>query len=196
MAPEPTRIRPPRKSLLAAAWALVAALAGCAGPQLARAITVEPGRRLVVQLVQFVDGRVFTLQNESSGAAATVYSDTRSDGLTKVVGDPQLQTLLDTFAEEGLFAGASGSAPASARDALVITKDDRRYVLHAHTPSKEGPASYSRARAYFLAVYNQAVAYHTSDIDPRGLREEQERARYDGQQAVRDLQKKAQGRGQ
>lgn len=187
--------------MLAVAAAALATLAvpslgSCAGPSLARAITVQSGSRTTVRLMQFVDGRVFTLQNASSGTARDVYSERSTDDLTKVVDDAQLQTLLDTFAEEGLYAGASSSAPSDARDALVIAQGDRRLVLHARTPSKEGPLSYSRARAYFLAVYNQATAYHSSDIDPRTLKEEQDRARYDGQRAVRDLEKKAQGKKQ
>lgn len=168
-------------ALTTAAWLTAAGCAG--GPSLDRALTIESGRRTVVHLMQFRDGRVFTVQNASSGSQAEVYSDARTNTMTKVVDDEMLQRLLDVFAEKGLFAVASSAVPAEASDALVVQQGDRRFVFtrHAFPRGKEQP--FREAKAYFLTVYNQATAYHTSKIHRGDLENESERAQSSGSAA-------------
>lgn len=170
-------------STSAAFWlAAFCAAAGCAGvPSLPRAVTVEEGRRTTVRLIQFADGgRAFTLQNDSSGRAVEVYSDTQIDPATKVVSDVQLQRLLDVFADSGLFVGASSSVPAEARSAIIITQNGRRHALHGAFYEAARKQAFSRAQAYFLTVYNGATAYHSADLHRRDLEAERDRARRDG----------------
>lgn len=173
--------------------ALLAAAACASGPSLHRVLTVENGRRTTVRLVQFTEGRVFTLQNGSSGSAAEVYSDARSDTLTKVIDDGLLQNLLDVFAERGLFAAASPRAPAEANDAIIVEQDDRRFVFHRAAPGAAG--SYDEARAYFLEAYNLAEAFHSSTIHRGDLEAEDSRARRSGEAARQKLERLG-GRGQ
>lgn len=168
--------------------ALLAAAACAGGPDLARAVTVEEGRRTTVRLLQFTDGRVFTVQNKSSGSAAEVYSDARADAMTKVVDDELLQRLLDVFAEKGLFAVAGSAVPAEAKDAIVVQQSDRRFVFHrqAFPPGQQQP--FYEAKAYFLSVYNQATAYHTADIRRGDLEDETSRVQSSGDAARRRLE--------
>ncbi len=173
--------------------ALLAAAACASGPSLERALTIEQGRRTTVRLMQFTEGRVFTLQNKSSGSAAEVYSDTRSDTMTKVVDDEMLQKLLDVFAERGLFASASSRAPAEADDAVIVEQGDRRFVFHRRAPG--AAASYGEAMGYFLNVYNQAEAFHSSTIHLGDLRAERSRVQTDADTARRKLER-LKGRGQ
>ncbi|MCR9247621.1 MAG: hypothetical protein NXI31_21560 [bacterium] len=157
-------------------------------------MTVHPGERTTVRMVQFNGGRMFTLQNASSGSAHDVYKNKRSDPLTKVVDDELLQRLLDVLAERGLFQTATPAAPSSARDALIIDHNSpgsgsRRYVIHREGLPLAEAQRYLEAKKYFLDVYNRAEAFHTADINRTDLRNEGDRARYDADRARRKLER-------
>lgn len=172
------------------------AAAGCAsGPSLPRGLQIEPGQRTTVRLMQVTTGQVFTLQNASSGSAGAVYSDERTDQLTKVLTDAQLQALLDVFTDKGMFVPREASVPPDARDALVVLQGDRRWVWSrrlAGTAESELP--FHEAKAYFLSMYNQATAYHgnsgnsrTGDDRP-DLKAENDRVRSEAAAAKRKLE--------
>lgn len=135
--------------------AAVCSAVGCAGTAAdGGAVTVRPGQRTVVHLLQG-DGLALSLQNASAegpGAAA--------DPLRKVVADDRMQALLDVFARSGLLARAADGAAPGARDVLVLEHDGRRRTwsrLRAGVQDSE--LWFHEARAYFLQTYNSAEAF-------------------------------------
>lgn len=181
----PFRALPPHRML----GAILLTLGSCiGGPDLARAVQVQPGQRTSVRLLQGPGAQALTLQNASSGKAEKVYSNPASDPLTKVVTDAQLQTLLDVFAERKLFETALPTPPADARDALVVQQGERSWVFARRLAGlQQQEMAFHEAKSYFLSVWNGATAYHTSDIDRADLRAEQERVKTGSREAVQKL---------
>lgn len=170
--------------------AVVALTLGCQSSLPPAPVRVEPGRRTVVRLLQFRDGQVMTmsLQNLSSGSRREVYSDRGGEPGAKVIDDDELQRLLDVLAQQGIFEHPGG-APADARDVLMVQQDDRRYVLSRRLQGRD-PAElpFFEAQSYFLAVWNQAIAFRSSDANRADLRAEQEKAIQSGQNSVKKLE--------
>jgi hypothetical protein len=163
--------------------------AGCAaGPSLPRGLAIEAGRRTRVEWTQVSTGQTFALQNASSGTQREVYSDHRTDELTKVVDDADLQALLDVLTEKGLFAQAAPEPAAAARDLLVVRQGDRRWIWSRLRGMPGGDAAFQEAKAYFLSVYNAAVAFHTPDARP-DLKAEDDRVRTSGSAARERLER-------
>ncbi|MBX3461857.1 MAG: hypothetical protein KF830_01690 [Planctomycetes bacterium] len=170
---------------------LTAVLApGCAtGPDLPRAVTVVAGKPVRVLLRQGKDGLVFVLQNASSTTAADFY-DGDMPPLAKIAPDDQVQMLLDILADKGMFAAAE-PAPADARDLLVVEQGDRRWswARRRGAPAAEQTA-FLEARGYFLAVYNESLAYHPADAEHRpDLMAERDRMRREAEATRRRLQR-------
>lgn len=156
--------------------------AGCASdPGLPRAVTIEDGRPVRVQLQRLQQRQTFLLQNASSADPAVFYRD--ASPLAKVVPDHQLQALLDVLAAKGLFVAAAAALPPDARDVLVVEGPDRRWAWarrRADAPAEI--AAFQEAVAYFLEVYNSSTAYHPSDRAP-DLGAERDRVRRDAEAA-------------
>ncbi len=151
---------------------LLLLLAGCAGPSaLPRAVTVEAGRRTSIALLDS-SGRVFAMQNLSSGSRKVVYSDQGAAAQQKVIRDSDLQTLLDALAERGMFQNASPTAAPGARSSIVVETPERSW--HWSRPSVDPTRSpeeqpmvrqYDEARAYVLYVYNSEMSFHAGSVD-------------------------------
>lgn len=143
--------------LLAAACGIV----GCSSaPGLPRAVTVTEGERTVVGLYQSGTKLLLSLQNDSGGNAAEVYSAGTAEG-RKVVADAELQALLDVFAANGMFEHSLGAVPPSARDVLTVEQGNRRWIwARRQAGVQQTEQSFHEARAYFLQLYNSSVAYH------------------------------------
>ncbi len=169
--------------LLAALGGGIASLGACAGgPDVAEGPRIEHGRRTTVRYVQFASGQMFTLQNASSGAAREIYSDEKRDRTAKVVGDGELQALIDILTEQGLLQHATGAAAPDAREALVVEFPDRRWIWSPVRRAGHHDAAFHDSRGYFLALYNGAVAFHGNaehDGAPPDLKGQQERIQRD-----------------
>ncbi|MBL8730162.1 MAG: hypothetical protein JNM25_17195 [Planctomycetes bacterium] len=156
--------------------------AGCASdPGLPRAVTIEDGRPVRVQLQRLRERQTFLLQNASSADTAAFYRD--ASPLAKVVPDRQLQALLDVLAAKGMFAAATDAVPPDARDVLVVDATDHRWTWarrRSATPAEI--AAFQEALAYFLEVYNSSTAYHPSDRVP-DLEAERDRVRQQAEAA-------------
>lgn len=180
---------------LASATLLLAAIglaAGCSsGPTLARAVAIEAGEPTRVLLMQLQGGSTFLLQNASSADRPEFYGDPTSQVLGKIVADEQLQALLDVFSEKGMFAASLGAVPPGARDVLVVEQGGRRWTWARRQPGVQAAeAVFHEAKAYFLEVYNSAMAYRGSDPRQRpDLAGEQERAQRDGAAAKGKLER-------
>ncbi|HEX5054431.1 MAG TPA: hypothetical protein VFZ65_21815 [Planctomycetota bacterium] len=172
--------------LLAAACNAV----GCASsPELPRSVTIETGRRTSVTLTQTQGRMVLALQNESSGGAAQVYSDERSNPLAKVVPDAQLQALLDVFTAKGLFNTSMSTVPPDARDVLAVEQGGQRWIWARRQAGIDAEPLFHEAKAYFLDVYNSSTAYHGHADDERpDLKGEMQRAHEDALTAKQKLE--------
>ncbi len=171
--------------LLAAACGIV----GCAsGPDLPRAVTVTEGQRTVVALQQTASKLLLTLQNDSAARPAEVYSGA-ADG-RKVVADAQLQALLDVFTANGMFEQSLGAVPPDARDVLTVVQGERRWIwARRQLGVQQTEQSFHEARAYFLQLYNSAVAYHGRPGDERpNFRDENTRAASEAEAAKQKLE--------
>lgn len=169
-------------------------LAGCAGgPGPSRAITIEAGRPTRVLLQQIQQRQTFLLQNASSTSAADFY---RGDmpSLAKIAPDAQLQALLDILAGKGMFQDGGmlqhgqGNVPADARDVLAVEQGGRTWTwVRRQAGVQADEMAFHEARSYFLDLYNQSQAYHSSD---RGLdlKAEQARVRREAEAAKAKLQ--------
>ncbi|MBK8099732.1 MAG: hypothetical protein IPK26_21715 [Planctomycetes bacterium] len=159
-------------------------LVGCSS--LPRQITVQPGERVRIALQQ-ADGKVFTLQNESSGSAESVYRDAHADLGLKVAKDDKIQLLLDLLAAKGMFERATSHPAPDARDVLSVVTQHAQYHWSRRKPQfsgtranptiDEGELPFHEARAYFFDVYVNTIAYHGRQLDKRALQAEQARAR-------------------
>src|SRR5262245_61258429 len=129
----------PRRTRSAPTWSLLlfAACAASSTPALPRAVTVEPGQRVRVELADRTSQRTFALQNVSSGTRSDVYAGT--DALVKVVDDAALQRLLDVLAGQGMFDRAGPAAEPGAKAAIVVETAQRRFVWSRPQPI---PANY------------------------------------------------------
>lgn len=173
----------------------LATFVGCSS--LPRKITVRPGERVRIALQQ-ADGKVFMLQNESSGSAESVYRDARADLGLKVAEDEAVQALLDVLAEKGMFERAAAQAAADARDVLSVVTPDAQYHWsrrraqfsgsRTNPTLDEGERPFHEARAYFLTLYNQTMSYHQRPLDRRALEAERQRAQNSGDAARSRLQ--------
>jgi hypothetical protein len=152
---------------------LLLLLAGCASSSahLPRVVTIEAGRRVRVTLSD-AQGRMFAMQNLSSGSRNEVYRDPGSTAQPKVVRDPDLQTLLDALADRGMFARATPEAPAEARAVIAVETPDRSWfwARPAVDPLRDasqqpGLREFDEARGYVLAVYNSEMSFHAGTID-------------------------------
>jgi hypothetical protein len=163
---------------------------GCqGGPELARSVTIEPGKPTHVTLVQVQGQMQFVLQNESSGAAASVYSSEKANPLAKVVADEQLQALLDVFTEKGLFATSITTVPPDARDILFVEQPGRRWTwARRRAGIQEAEGDFHEAKAYFLELYNSATAYHRGTTDRPDLLSEQDRVKAEADAAKKKLE--------
>ncbi|MEO6596861.1 MAG: hypothetical protein ABIP94_19120, partial [Planctomycetota bacterium] len=146
---------------IAVLLATASTLVGCASsPTLPRGLSVETGKRTSVKLLQVQSQRVFALQNESSGAADSFYSDEHANPFAKVVPDAQMQALLDVFTAKGLFANSMAQLPPDARDVLSVDQGDKRWIW-ARRQAGEAEVGFLEAKSYFLEVYNNSTAYHS-----------------------------------
>lgn len=171
--------------LLAAACGIV----GCAsGPELPRAVTVTEGQRTVVALEQVGSKLLLTLQNDSAGRPAEVYSGAAADG-RKVVADAQLQALLDVFAANGMFEKSLGAVPPDARDVLTVVQGERRWIwARRQIGMQAAEQSFHEARAYFLQLYNSAIAYHGPGEERPNFKDEKTRAASEAEAAKQKLE--------
>src|SRR5262245_9383064 len=166
---------------------LGAACAAAAAP-LPRALTIEPGRRTRVLLTEVKSGRTLVLQNASSGKPSEDYSDRDGDQFVKVAGDADLQQLLDVLAQQGMFEHPA-AVPGDARDLLVVDTGERRWVWPRRLFGlQEAEMPFHEARAYFLTVYNQALALRSGDLQKADLQAERARVRSDSDAAQKHLQ--------
>lgn len=186
--------------LLAAACGIV----GCSSaPELPRAVTVTEGQRTVVGLFQVGSKLQLSLQNESAdrasandaapqvpepGQTVTLYSKGSADG-RKVVSDAELQALLDVFAANGMFDRSLAAAPPDARDVLTVEHGGRRWLwVRRQLGMQASEQSFHEARAYFLQLYNTAIAYHGAGRDKPNFKEESTRAAIEGEAAKSKLE--------
>lgn len=153
-------------------WSLLGCgIVGCAnGPDLARVVTVDPGQPTLVTMRQGAGKLTLTLRNESAGYADQVYRTSKDPGI-KVVPDAELQTLLDVYAEDGLFQHALGGSPGagstSGLDVLTIDQQGQQWHwVRRQRGAQQGDEAFHKARDYFLAIYNGNVAYHGSTERP------------------------------
>jgi hypothetical protein len=154
-------------------WPLLGCgIVGCAnGPDLARVVTVNPGEPTLIWMRQSAGNLTLTLRNDSAGLANDVYSNSK-DPSTKVVADAELQTLLDVYAEDGLFqhalGGSAGSGSTSSGfDVLTIDQQGRQWHwVRKQRGAQQGDQAFHKARDYFLAIYNGTVAYHDTTERP------------------------------
>jgi len=152
---------------------------------------LETGRRTIVRLVQFQSGQVLTLQNASSGSTNEVYSDDRSDPLTKVVRDDTLQSLLNQLAAQGLF-DRPANVPAEAREALVVEHSGRRWAwgrILPYSMAGENPEelAFHQTAQEFRATWDSATAFHTERERPN-FQEEKDRIRGEASSSQRKLE--------
>lgn len=156
--------------------------AGCASdPGLPRAVTIEDGRPVRVQLQRVRERQTFLLQNASSAEPADFYRDASPFG--KIVPDAQLQALLDVLAAKGMFATGTTSVPPDARDVLVVDQAGQRWIwARRRLGVQQDEAAFHEARAYFLEVYNSSTAYRPSALPP-DLKAEGERVRQEAEAA-------------
>lgn len=135
---------------------------------LPRVVEVREGQPTTITLVPR-RGTQLTLQNESSGYAADVYSD-GADRNRKVVPDAELQALLDIYAAEQLFELSAPDAPANARDVLRLQQAGRAWVwARRGSMLDDREAGFAKALEYFLRLYNGNTAFHSAP-DPAELR--------------------------
>jgi hypothetical protein len=163
-------------------FALLAALAsGCAsGPAASGAPEVLANQRTLVRYVQFGSGQILSLQNASSGTKAEVYSDPQRDRMVKVIGDGELQALIQIFGDYGMFRAGAATASVDARECLVVETPARRWVwARRRGPGVEDP-DFHQARSIFLSLYNASVAYHGDQSGPApDLASQQQRIQQD-----------------
>lgn len=173
-------------SRAAGAAALLLCCQCASGPNLPRVVTVVEGERVRVSFTEVSDNRTLSLQNVSSGAKETVYKDPKSDLGTKVVDDARLQLLLDMLAQAGMFQRTAPVASSTARELLVVEQGGRKLVW-SRGPVKvdgiEAVQAFDQARAYFLAMFNAATAFHSRNWDKFELVEEQARMEASGKVA-------------
>ena len=177
----------PRVLSRAAGAAVLLLCCQCAsGPDLPRVVTVVEGERVRISFTEVSDSRTLSLQNASSGTKETVYKDPKSDLGTKVVDDARLQLLLDMLAQAGMFQRTGPVATASARELLVVEQAGKKMVWSRGPVKEDGletVQAFDQARAYFLAMYNAATAFHSRNWDKFDLVEEQARLEASGQVA-------------
>ena len=174
--------------LLLAACTLV----GCSsGPRLKRDLEVHPGELTRVRLIQVKGKLAFSLQNDSAALPEKVFTANSSqiDPGQKVVGDGNLQTLLDVFSEKGLFGSTLTEVPADARDVIVVEQGKRRWLwARCQLGVQASEQAFHEARAEFLALYNSSVAYHGSEQERPDFRSESSRIQSDAANAKARLE--------
>lgn len=177
----------PRVLSRAAGAAVLLLCCQCAsGPDLPRVVTVVEGERVRISFTEVSDSRTLSLQNASSGTKETVYKDPKSDLGTKVVEDARLQLLLDMLAQAGMFQRTGPVPSSSARELLVVEQGGRKLVWSRGPVKEDGieaVQAFDQARAYFLAMFNAATAFHSRNWDKFELVEEQARMEASGKVA-------------
>jgi hypothetical protein len=151
---------------------------------------------LTTVVLRQVEGNLtLSLQNDSAGNPEQVYAALSSDPSRKVVGDADLQALLDVFAGQGLFAQGVSAVPPDARDVLTVQTGDRTWTfVRRQRGVQQSEAAFHEARAYFLALYNSSVAYHGTGEGRPDFRTEGRRAQVDAATATSRLRQLRSGR--
>jgi hypothetical protein len=156
--------------LLAAACVFVAC---SSAPRLKRELTIVPGERTTVRLLSTQGTLALSLHNTSAQTSPALYGAESGDvdPGSKVVDDVNLQTLLDVFAEKGMFATALREVPRDARDVLAVEHGEQRWVWAVSGDLKarlarqqqgtdQADRAFHEARAEFLSLYNSSEAFH------------------------------------
>lgn len=157
----------PRRTRSAPTWSLLLFAACAASSALPRAVTIAPGDRVRVQLIDLTTGRAFELRNRSSGSRDAVYGEARTESI-KVVEDAQLQKLLDVLASKGLFDRPDAAPPPGTRAAITVESGGRRHLWARPVPTPtnlDAVGSFEEGRAYVLAVYNSETSFGLGTID-------------------------------
>jgi hypothetical protein len=177
------------------------AVACSSAPQLKRELAIVPGEPTTVRLLSTQGTLSLSLRNASAQQSKALYGADSGeiDPGSKVVDDVNLQTLLDVFAEKGMFANALQDVPRGARDVLAVDHGERRWVwaisgdrqARLAQQQQDGGAAeraFQEARAEFLSLYNSAEAFHGTGGKPidfeaenRRVRSETPRVRSNGQ---------------
>lgn len=148
---------------IAAAFAVLIALAGCASsPSLKRAVEIQDSDPVEVIYEQAQSGLRQTLLTESVVPANELYSSREGDSLAKVLSTGQMQVLLDALATYGFFEHARpGTGEGSPfRLAVRIGGREQAWVKHGGMGIDE-LTRYHEAMAAFLNIYNATDSFHT-----------------------------------
>lgn len=187
----------PHRRHLPLSLAVGLAAACSSAPSLPRAITIAPGDKVAVHLVQKRKARsdlALTLYN----AAALAAVDGNPQVGDKVAADTDLQALLDIFTDKGMFQRTGANPPPGALDVLAVEAGGRRWCwarteagVHAAT------ADYLEARSYFLALYNSSEAFHSgsklSEAPTRSdFEQNRDQAKRDARERIEQLREKPQ----
>lgn len=156
---------------------LAALFAACAGggPVRRAAVAVEPRQATRVSLTQLSPMQALVLTTRGGRSQAEIFESNPPDALLKVLDDGEMQGLIDVLDQQGMFAATRSMPPPDARDVLVVEHGDRRWLWWRTKALGQQPDEmpFHQAKAAFLAVYNDAMAFR----DGRGTDFEAERQR-------------------
>ena len=142
------------------------ALASCgcqSGPEIVRAVTLEPGDAVRVVYRDQAKGLALTLQNDSIETAQTLYSRGNADPFVKVARDADLQALLDALATYGFFQFARPVPPGGERPALLVEINNQLLTWERQVASLARPEDlqdFNSCSGLFLATYNGTDSFH------------------------------------
>jgi hypothetical protein len=156
-----------------------------------------------VEVAYLTDGKRFTLRSQAMVSAESyrakgMYGDIDSPDV-KVADRDTMQSLIDALHELGYFERAAADGLVGARAAIAVQMHNQRstWVRPPSDPSRiDELQRFQTAVAAFLHVHTGIVSYHSSKLSGDDLSRTPEELQKRNEDAVRNIQRKASGKGQ
>lgn len=173
---------------------LASGLCQCSsGPNLSRAVTIGPNEPARVVFHQAKSSKVpkdltQTLCTDAVVSdRASFYSDPSTDQFTKVLGQNNMQLLLDGLATAGFFKSSRQQVIPGSSAYLRAEVGNQVYILsrNANFPAEERMA-FTQSWGVFIEIYNATNAYRSGDDNNEVLRQHEAQQR--GLQNIKRLE--------
>ena len=172
-----------------AALSALCTLAFCqctSGPEIKRAVTLQPSDVVRVIYRDASQGRALTLQSESIQLAEDLYSSGTADPFAKVATDADLQGLLDALATYRFFEVARPHSPGNGRPELIVEINGQKLAWERQTGMEATVLDledFNRCLGYFSFVYNSTDSFHAGlRVTGEDMRRQEEALQRRGQQ--------------
>ena len=156
------------------------------GPEIKRAVTLEPSDSVRVMYRDASQGRALTLQSQSIQLAKDLYSSGTADPFAKVATDVDLQGLLDALATYRFFEVARSHSPGNGRAKLIVEIHGQELAWEKQTGMEATVLDledFNRCLGYFSFVYNSTDSFHAGlQVTGDDMKRQEEALQRRGQQ--------------